>query len=444
MSVQLYLPQQVFIDDNFQTGVGVLVKDGMITEMGSAEALSAAHAEATRVDWPDLILLPGTINLHTHSFQTLLRGIAADQPFLQWRDRALYRYTPFLDEAAIYVGALLAFGEMLRCGITTVCDFFYVHGDGLDRDRAVIRAAQQLGLRLVFARTLYDWEGAPAAYRESVSEAVERTRTLAADYADDPLVTVLPAPHSLHGASPEMIQAGHALAQELGTPYTIHLAEEPFEVDQVQQQYGTRPAAFLDRLGVVDEKMIAVHAVWLSEEEIAMLGHHQSSLAYCPSSNMFLADGVTPLVELLQAGVTVGLGTDGACSNMRQSIFEEMRMAALLQKVHRLQATAIDAQTAFAMGTTGGAAALGLPAGRIAVGQVADFVAVNGSDLSLLHPEPAPLLPNLVYAMQPSAVREVVVGGQPVVHEGHLVRLAEPEIASQVRQITAAWPRSSL
>lgn len=199
----------------------------------------------------------------------------------------MYKYTPLLDEEAIYTGALFAFGEMLKYGVTTVSDFFYVHDGGNARDEAVIRAAKDLGIRLVLARTMYDWNGAPASYRETVPDAVKRTRELAVKYQGDPMVTVHPAPHSPHAASPEMIQAGHKLAAELGTPFHIHVAEEPFEVEETLAKYGLRTVHYLDKLGVVDERMIAIHLVWLEDSEIRLLGDKRAGLAYCPSSNMF-------------------------------------------------------------------------------------------------------------------------------------------------------------
>lgn len=256
-----------------------------------------------------------------------------------------------MDEDAIYTGALFAFGEMLKYGATTVSDFFYVHRGGVETDEAVIQAAKDVGIRLVFARTMYDWAGAPQAYQESVDEAVARTRKLAAKYESDPMVSIQPAPHSPHAASPEMIKAGHRLAQELGTPFHIHVAEEPFEVDETLNAYGLRPVHYLDSLGVVDESMIAIHLVWLDDWEVTLLGNKGAGLAYCPSSNMFLSDGVTRIPDLQQAGVRIGLGSDGACSNNRISVFEEMRMCSLLQKVTRLDGTCITGKQVFEMGT---------------------------------------------------------------------------------------------
>ena len=196
------------------------------------------------------------------------------------------------------------------------------------------------------------------------------------------MTKVIPAPHSLHAASPEMVEAGHALAVKYGTPFHIHVSEERFEVEQVQEKYGKTPLAYLDALGVVDEHIAIIHGVWLTKEEIRTLGARGGHLIYCPSSNMFLADGITDLPAFLQAGIPVALGSDGACGNNRNSVFEEMRMAPILQKAKTLDALCVNYQDAMRMGTENGAEALGLPVGEIACGKAADFVGVRLDDLS--------------------------------------------------------------
>jgi 5-methylthioadenosine/S-adenosylhomocysteine deaminase len=437
----IYAPDYLYTESGIQRA-SILVDGATVASVGPRDELARAHPEAQLEDWSGLLLLPGLINAHCHSFQSLLRGFVTDRPFLEWRDRSLYRYAPYLNREAIYTGALLSFGEMLRYGVTTVADFFYVHGGGTENDDAVIQAARDVGIRLVFARAMYDWSGAPESYRETVQEAVTRTRLLAERYAGDPLVSVCPAPHSLHGASGDMIRAGHRLAAELGARFHIHVAEERYQVEECLDQHGVRPVEWLDRLGVVDESLVAVHLCWVSPQEIALLGRRSANLAYCPSSNMFLADGVTPVPDLRAAGVRVGLGTDGLCSNSRASILEEMRMAALLQKVHRLDATTVGAQDAFAMGTSEGATALGLSVGRVAASMPADFVGIDLHDLSMQpapHPERA-LIPNAVYASQPSAVRRVIVGGREVARDGHLLTVPDEEITARVRRTVQTWP----
>ena len=437
MMSMIYTADFVYINNQFQKNQAIYVLDGVIKEIGPRKQLIEKYKRIAVVEWKDKAILPGTVNAHNHSFQSLLRGIAVDRPFLEWRDQALYRYTPLLEEEAIYTGALFAFGEMLKYGVTTVSDFFYVHNGGIATDEAVIQAAKDIGIRLVFARTMYDWEGAPSSYQESVAEAVDRTRQLAIKYQGDSMVSIHPAPHSPHAASPEMIKAGHRLAKELNTPFHIHVAEETFEVDETLERYGLRPVHYLDSLGVVDDSMIAIHLVWLDDSEIKLLGQRKTALAYCPSSNMFLSDGVTRIPDLLEAGVRISLGSDGACSNNRISIFEEMRMCSLLQKVTRLDGTCINAKQVYNMGTKAGAEMLQLSTGEMKAGMKADFVTLDINDLSL-SPK-TELFANVVYSLQPNAITDVIVDGKIIVKDRSIKTISEQHIVNRVDSLMEKW-----
>ena len=192
------LAEQTLLDGRFQADMAVLIDGGRIT---AVQPVSTLPPDTAVERYPRRLLVPGTINAHNHSFQSMLRGIADDCNFFTWRDRALYGYTPYMDEQTVYAGALFAFAEMLRAGVTTVCDFFYIHRDGNTNDRAVIRAANDLGIRLMLARTMYDWDGAPREYQESIPDAVARTRELWQEYHGRDDVHICPAPHSPHGTS---------------------------------------------------------------------------------------------------------------------------------------------------------------------------------------------------------------------------------------------------
>ena len=422
----------------------LLAEHGAIIAVGDPDALRAdpRAAGATEVDWSGLAMLPGTVNAHNHSFQSLLRGIGDDLPFLEWRDKALYRYSPQLDAHGMGTAALFAFGEMLLHGVTTVCDFYYINAGGNDNAHATIAAAQRLGMRIVMARCFYDWDGAPASYREDIATAVRNFEALHGEYRDDPrrLVTVQPAPHSQHGATPAMIEAGAGCARDAGVPWHIHLAEEQYQVDESLSRFGARPLHAVDSLGVIDDSMIAIHGCWFDSSERALLAERGASLVYNPSSNMFLGDGITDVVDLRARGVKVALGTDGGCSNNQVSVFGEMRMTALLQKVARTDGQAIDAEDCFAMGTRLGGEVLRLPVGRLQPGYRADLVAVDLADPSLW-PEQA-LGKNAVYALSPRAIRHVMIEGESVVRDHTLVRVDLQEIRDRVRSLTGNWRRS--
>jgi 5-methylthioadenosine/S-adenosylhomocysteine deaminase len=284
---------------------------------------------------------------------------------------------------------------------------------------------------------MYDWDGAPKRYRESPADAARRTRELIATHHHDATCSVQPAPHSPHGASPAMIRAGWEVAEAANTRFHIHVAEGRYEGERTLAEHGATPIRYLDRLGVLGPRMIGVHCVWLDDEEIALMGGRGAALSYCPSSNMFLGDGISRIPELLRAGVRVGLGTDGGCTNNRHSVFEEMRMTSLLQRVRLLDGTALSAERAFAMGTRAGAEILGLEAGVIGPGRLADLVAVDLDDPSL-HPR-SDLLKSVVYAMSARAITDVWVHGRRVVEHGRLVTVDQMALMANVREVTKGW-----
>lgn len=436
--MEIYRPKYLYYNEEFMENMCVVVEDGWITKVENMEKLLAELPEAHISYWEDMILIPGAVNVHNHSFQSLLRGLSCDRPFLEWRKEALYKYSPKFKKQHIYGGALFAFGEMMKYGVTTVSDFFYLHNFGMESDEMIIKAAEDIGIRLVLARTMYDWQGAPEGYRETIEEAVLNTRFLANKYKASDMVSIIPAPHSLHAATPEMIQAGHALAKELSCRFHIHVAEEPFEVKECMEAHnGLTTVEALDKLGVVDESMVIIHGVHLKPTEIELLGLRKASLAYCPSSNMFLADGITDLPAMIKAGVKIGLGSDGACSNNRNSVFEEMRMAALLQKAKTCDAMCINYKQVFNMGTKQGAEILQLPVGEILPGKRADFIGITINDLAMqpISKSKEQLMPNLVYSMQPHCIKKVVVNGKLTVDNGRIVTVSEDKILQHIQSI---------
>ena len=444
MSTLLVTADRAITGDAARGATSVLAVDGLIVAVGDPSVIAAdpRAAGATRLEWSRRAIVPGTVNTHNHSFQSLLRGIGDDLPFLEWRDRALYRYSPRLGADDMATAALFAFGEMLLHGVTTVCDFYYLNAQGNEHASATIEAARRLGIRIVLARCFYDWDGAPAVYRETIPQAVAHYQALHARYRDPDrhLVTIQPAPHSQHGASPAMIEAGAGCAADAGEPWHIHLAEEQYQVAQSLERFGKRPLHAIAELQVDLASMIAVHGCWFDAGERALFAERGGSLAYCPGSNMFLGDGVTDLVDLVARGVRVGLGTDGGCSNNRVSVFDEMRAAALLQKVHRTDGQAIDAETCFRLGTHTAGEVLRLPVGKIAPGYRCDLVGLDLDDPSLW-PVQA-LEKNVVYALSSRAITDVVVDGQEVVSARRLCNVHLDEVQARVAELTRDWGRS--
>jgi 5-methylthioadenosine/S-adenosylhomocysteine deaminase len=426
------VPELLLTPQGWETGRAVAITDGRV-----AAIMPIGAPRAGDVVLPGRAVLPGTVNSHCHTFQSLLRGLGDDLDFMGWRDRVLYPFSERLDRDAIALGATLAFAEMLRHGVTTCVDFFYLQDDGNENAEAVIAAAQAIGIRLVLARAMYDWEGAPKRYRESPADAARRVRELILAHRHDATITVQPAPHSPHGASSAMIRAGFEVAEGEDTVFHIHVAEGQYEGQRTLREHGATPIRYLDRLGVLGPRMIGVHCVWLDDEEIALMGRRGAGLAYCPGSNMFLGDGITRIPEMLHAGVRIGLGTDGGCTNDRLSVFDEMRTCSLLQRVRLLDGAALSAATAFDLGTRSAAEVLRLEAGVVAPGRFADLVAINLGDLSL-QPR-TDLLKSVVYAMSAQAVTDVWVHGRRVVADRRLTTVSEAEIVERVAAVTRGW-----
>jgi 5-methylthioadenosine/S-adenosylhomocysteine deaminase len=433
----LFTADLVLVDGQAKRDWAILVERGVVKASGPRKELD--RPDVRIVGFAGRALLPGCVNAHAHSFQSLLRGFGDDLPFERWR-ASLFKYGPTLGPDAVYVGALFAFAEMLLHGTTTVCDFFYLQGGGNDNARAVVRAARDLGIRLVLARSFYDGKQAPKEFRETVHQATDRFHELRKEVGEDARVSVIPAPHSLHAASEEMIRAGAACAQQAGTPFHIHVAVTEQQVKDTQAQLGATPLRALDRMGVLSDRTVAVHGCWLDREERALMAERGAKLVQCPGSNMFLGGGITNVVDLRHRGVVTALGTDGGASNSRLSMFDEMRSSAHLQKLKRQDGGAITAEDVFAMGTVAGGVVLGQPVGGIAPGQHADFTLLDLDDLSLW---PIQSLPkNVVYAMSHRAIQDVVVEGEVVVKDRQLVKMPLSAIRDRVRDLTKDWTRA--
>lgn len=429
----------IWTGGSFEPDRAVVVDDGTIVEVASRGSLGP---EVELDDWGEVALVPGTVNAHGHAFQNLLRGFAADRSFSSWRDDVLYPFSERLDEDAIYAGALFAFAEGLLAGVTTTVDFFYLNDGDNENAGRVVQAAKDVGIGLVLARTFYDEDAptsAPKRYRENAADAAARCRELHAAHAAEPLIDVHPAPHSLHAASPGTIRVALDVARDLDVPCHLHLAEASYERDEVVERYLTTPVRLLEREGLLDERLVAIHALCLDEGEMDLLAANDVGVVHCPGANAFLGDGVAPVPELLRRGVRVALGPDGGCANDRQSVFDEMRMASLAAKARLVDGGAMDAATALEMGTQAGAELLRQAVGALEPGHRADLVALDLEDLSL-HPL-AMLERNVVNSMQATAVKRVMVAGEVVVDDGRLTKFDAADIRRRITEVTSTWTR---
>lgn len=385
------------------------VEGDRIAATGTRAELKAKFPDAATDDYgADTIVVPGFINGHSHAYQILMRGWADDLPFARWRSDALYKVVPQLTPEQIYWTFRLAFDEMLGAGITTVAEFFYLNGAGNGHAEQAIRASQDAGIRIVFARTWMDADYAPDAFRETIDTAAERTQALMSAFPD---VHVCVAPHSLHAASPEMITAAAEFAASHRCTMHVHVAEAPYEGQQTVERFGATPMALLQRLNALNERTVCIHAIHITEEEKHLLAQSGARVIHNPMTNQYLGDGICDVCGLQALGVPMGLGTD---ADVKPSVIDEMRAATLLQKIARLDGSALGAPAAFSLATAQGAAALNVDAGDLREGAYADYCVL---DAGAIDPW-APLVPALVYRAESAWVRETHVAGKRVRQRG--------------------------
>ncbi|MBC5815767.1 MAG: amidohydrolase family protein [Candidatus Eremiobacteraeota bacterium] len=378
---------------------------GSIALTGDFKAVVKSYpSHSLRSFGRDVLVVPGFINGHSHAYQMLLRGWADDLTFEKWRSEALYTVVPRLTPDDIYWTFVAAFTEMLCAGITTVVEFFYLNGAGNAHAEAAIKAAQDTGIRLVLARTWMDAEYAPPAFRETIEQAQTRTAELMSKY---PHVNICVAPHSLHAASPAMIQASMAFAQQRDLFVHIHVAEAQYEGEQTAAAHGVTPVELLHRLGVLNERLIAVHAIYISEDEKKRLASAGSRVVHNPMTNQYLGDGTCDVSGLAELGVPMALGTD---ADVKPSLIEEMRAASLLQKLAARDGSAFDAAASFDLATAQGARALGVQAGALKQGFAADFLIIDASRIDPW----SPAVNALVYRAENAWIKETYVSGKQV------------------------------
>jgi len=392
----------------------VAVRDGRIEAVLPMAEAAGRYADYLRVDLPGHALIPGLVNAHTHAAMALMRGVADDLPLMRWLQEHVWPIEAKHASAQfVKDGTLLACAEMLRGGVTCMNDMYFF-------PEAALEAALAAGMRAALGLIVIEF---PSAYAADPEQYLAKGLALRDEWREHPLASFCLAPHSPYTVSDATFRKVAQLAAELELPVHIHVHETLDEIERSISEHGARPLQRLERLGLLGPNLIAVHAVHLEPAEIALLARHGSSVVHCPSSNLKLASGFAPVAALLAAGVNVALGTDGAASNNRLDLFQEMRSAALLAKAVARDAAAMPAHAALHAATLGGATALGLEGriGSIVPGKAADLAAVAFDSIEL---QPAfDVVSHLVYACGREHVTDVWVGGERVLQDGMLTRL---------------------
>ncbi len=403
----------------------VVIEDERIAALLPVAEATARYPDARRVILPDHALIPGLINLHTHAAMTLMRGMADDLALMDWLHHHIWPAEGrVVCDEFVYDGTLLACAEMLRGGVTCFNDMYFF-------PEATARAALHAGMRAALGIIAIEFR---SAYANDARDYLSKGMALRDALRDEPLLTFCLAPHAPFSVSDDTLTQIAVYAGELDLPVHTHVHETAQEVGDSVKEHGLRPVARLEKLGLLGPGFIAVHGVHLDPEEIALFARHGCSVAHCPSSNLKLASGIAPVAGLLQAGVNVGIGTDGAASNNRLDLFAEMRLAALLAKGASGDPTVMPASQALDCATMGGARALGLQdcLGSIAPGKFADLTAVNLSSAAV-SPCYDPIS-HLVYAAGREHVTDVWVAGVRRVANSSLVGLDETAIKTRANQ----------
>ncbi len=408
----------------------VAVQDDRIVAVGLESDLRAKFPAAETHDCGGKVLMPGLVNAHGHAAMVLLRGLADDLRLDVW----LLGYMmpverSFVSPEFVRLGTKLACAEMIRSGTTCFADMYYF-------EDSVAQATADAGLRGVLGQTVMKFPTPDAA---SYEESVELARAFLQTWKGHPLIMPSVAPHAPYTCPPEVLRACTALAVEFDVPMQIHLAETALEVTNCQAENGMTVIPHVEQHGIFNAKVVAAHCVHVDGREIQTLRHYNAGVSHNPSSNLKLASGVAPVREMLNAGLAVGIGTDGAASNNDLDMFEEMRLAALVAKSANNDPTVLPAAQAVAMATRLGARALHLEAliGSLEPGKRADLILV---DIAPIHNtprfrrEPEGIYAQLVYAAHASDVTDVMVNGRWVMTNRQLKTLNEAELLTQATE----------
>jgi len=414
-------PQRRVIQDG-----AIAIRGERILAAGSKSEIEQRYQGRQRLDRPDAILAPGLINTHTHAAMSLLRGIADDLRLQEWLEHYIFpaearNVTPDFVRWGTRLGCL----EMLLSGTTTYTDMYYF-------EDVVAEATREAGMRGVLGETII---GFPSPDAKTPQDALAAAGRFLTRFHDDPLIVPAVAPHAIYTNSDETLQACRALANRHSAPLVIHLSETKRENEECLAKRKLTPSQALDALGVFNGRTVAAHAVWVDESDLAILKARGVGIAHCPSSNMKLASGIAPVTRMLALDLAVGLGPDGpAGSNNDFNMFEEMDLAAKLQKVATGDPRNLPAEAAVEMATIRGARALGMEKeiGSLEPGKRADLISIR-----LDRPNAVPLYnvySQMVYALKGSDVEDVMVNGRLLVRDAQALTLNAAQIEAKARE----------
>jgi len=419
----------VTMDDegNVVANGAVAINAGLIIALGPAADINAQYTANGHLPGDNRIVLPGLINGHSHAAMTLLRGIADDLALYEWLNNYIFpAEVEFVDAEFVRIGTELACWEMIRGGTTTFVDMYYYPD-------VVAQVVESCGLRAFVSATVIDQRSPDA--ENATDSIVKGTRFIANWKGRNSRIMQIFGPHANYTLNAEQLKATRAAANDAGVPISIHMSESPFELEYSKQTFGMTSIELFESIGFLDGPTIGAHVVWPTEKEIAILAERRIGVIHNPSSNMKLASGISPVTDMLNAGVLVGLGTDGAASNNDLDMWEEMRLAAFLQKIDKMDPEVLSASTVLRMATSGGAEAVGLSdkVGILAVGMRADVIQVSFDDVHFV--PTFDVISHLVYVADEQDVASVTVDGRLLMLDGEFLTIDTERVAKEATEI---------
>lgn len=404
----------------------LVIDQGKIVALLAQKEAREAYAPRQTKKLTDHLLIPGLVNLHTHAAMSLLRGVADDLPLKEWLDKHIWpAEAKHADEQFVYDGSLIACAEMLKSGITCFNDMYY-------HPRQTTKAALALGMRAAIGLIVIDF---PTGYASDADDYLAKGMALRDEFKDESLISFCMAPHAPYTVNDKNLSKVLTLAEQCDLPIHIHVNETRLEIEESLNHHGITPIERLHQLGMLSPALTGVHATHVSEHEIELLAKYGCSIAHCPSSNLKLGGGIAPVASLLDAKINVGLGTDGAASNNRLDILQEMRLAALLAKGSTGRPEVLNAHQTLYMATLAGAKALGLDQkiGSIAVGKSADLVAFDFKQIGMSPCyDPAS---HLTYTLGRESVSNVWIEGKCCIDNNKISCVNEIELIN----LAALW-----
>jgi len=412
--------------NTYLDNAAIAINEGNIIAIDQPENIARQYSARKTITAKDSLIMPGFVNCHTHAAMTCFRGIADDLELMDWLNNYIFpAEAKNVNKYLAYWGSLLACAEMIKSGTTTFCDMYIFEDE-------TARAAKAAGIRCLIGEVLFDF---PSPNSKTPQEGLNYTRMLIEKWQNDPLISIIVEPHALYTCAPDLLAKAKKLADDYSVPLGIHLLENKSEKEQLQKKFGKDAVIFLKDIGYLNERFLALHCVCLTAEDIRLFANYGVKVSHNPASNMKLASGVAPVPDMLKAGITVGLGTDGCASNNNLDMIKEMSTAAKLHKVARLDPTLMNAQTVVRMATIEGAGALGMDkiTGSLEVGKKADIIilGLNKPHLTPLYNEYS----HLVYAASGADIDTVLINGKVVMENRSLLTIDEAEVMQRVREI---------